>query len=96
MTSGVIFKAEKLWAKGVLIREIAEECGVNISTLTNYAAAHRDRFPARRKSPRLTDQQKDDILRLHKEFGMGPYAVARRVGCSENSARRYIRMEVGE
>lgn len=87
MKTKAIVKAEKLWAEGVKVKDIAEMCGVKVFELMNYAVENRDRFPRRKVCTRLTDEQKRQIDEL-REQGYGYYAIARIVGCSVSTVRR--------
>ena len=90
MTANKLQKAEALWADGTSTKRIAAKCGVSVRCLMYYVSTNRDRFPARRKSARLTDQQKAEILRL-KSQGVGTLATARQVGCCANTVRSIVK-----
>lgn len=85
-------EAEKLWADGVPIKRIAKQCGVTENMIIGFAGNNRDRFPARRKSPRLTEEQKARIKELHAK-GFGTSDIARQVGCSSTSVYRLSNKE---
>ena len=87
--TSILAKAEKMWAEGVPVKRIADECNEKYDTLMHYVCNHRDRFPARRKSARLTDEQKERISQLNS-LGVGPTAIAREAGCSKTTARHYV------
>lgn len=92
--SGAYTRAMRLWASGMPVRDIADQCGVPYHTVMRWAENDRDAFPARRRSARLTDDQKTRIRDL-RNLGMSYRAVAREVGVSPATVVKVVRDDGG-
>ena len=79
--SAIYAKAKCLWASGIPVKDIAEQCGIPYHAVMHWAENDRDAFPARRRSARLTDDQRRRIREL-RVLGMSYRGIAREVGVS--------------
>lgn len=88
MTDKQIKSMQKMWERGVPARQIATVLGLTQSSVCNYAAHHRDRFPYRRKH--ATNEFRAEALAMC-DSGMTPQRVAGELGVSATTVWRWLR-----
>lgn len=87
--SGSYTRAMRLWASGMLVKDIASEVGVPYGTVMSWAYRNRDNFPARHSATRLTKRQRE-MIRLMRSNGMTYAAIAKAMGVCTNTVSRVV------
>lgn len=72
----------RMWAQGMSIREMADECFVTYKTMQCYVCRYRKFFP-RRHTPSTTDERKR--ARAMRAEGMTYRAIANELGRNKNA-----------
>lgn len=85
-------KAKRLWQLGIPVKDISNQCGVPYCTIMRWAEHHREDFPARRKSARITRRQRQKVIKLRAK-GLTYKRIAEAVGIHENSVLKIVKEE---
>lgn len=89
VTTKEYLAAKELWAKGRTVREIAEELGLKVSTVSGMAVRNRRDFPYRNDIS--GSDWVPDAIEMRRQ-GMTIQAIADRCGVHEHAVRRRFRI----